>query len=146
MTAAPEGGEWSAARPGRTLLPGKTRYRFYRRLDGPQGRSGRAGNLVPTGIPSQTVQPVAQSLHRLNYPAHAYLSYKKDKINEYPYHVKYFRVYLYFITKQVTSRNKTSIKWLYYPFIPCTFLRSIHKSTHRTLTYCDCKIFGKHFI
>jgi len=44
------GGEWLAARPGRTLLPGKTRYPFYRRLDGPQGRSGRAENLVPTGI------------------------------------------------------------------------------------------------
>jgi len=50
MTAALEGGEWSAARPGRTLLPGKTRYPFYRRLCGPQGRSGRVENLVPTGI------------------------------------------------------------------------------------------------
>jgi hypothetical protein len=58
MTAALEGCEWSAARPGRTLLPGKTRYPFYRRLDGPQGRSGRAENLVPTGIRSRTVQPV----------------------------------------------------------------------------------------
>jgi len=43
-------GEWSAARPGRTLPPGKTRYPFYRRLGGTQGRSGRAENLVPTGI------------------------------------------------------------------------------------------------
>ena len=50
MTAALEWGEWSAARPGRTLPPGKTRYPFYRRLRGPQGRSGRAENLVPTGI------------------------------------------------------------------------------------------------
>jgi len=32
MTAALEVGEWSAARPGRTLPPGKTRYPFYRRL------------------------------------------------------------------------------------------------------------------
>ena len=32
MTAALEGGEWSAARPGRILPPGKTRYPFYRRL------------------------------------------------------------------------------------------------------------------
>jgi len=63
MTAALEGGEWSAARPGRTLLPGKTRYPFYRRLGGPQGRSGRAENLVPTGIRSRTVQSVAQSLY-----------------------------------------------------------------------------------
>ena len=58
MTAVLEGGEWSAARPGRTLPPGKTRYPFYRRLGGPQGWSGRAENLVPTGIRSRTVQPV----------------------------------------------------------------------------------------
>jgi len=58
MTAALEGGEWSAARPGRTLPPEKIRYPLYRRLGGPQGRSGRAENLVPTGIRSRTVQPV----------------------------------------------------------------------------------------
>ena len=58
MTAALEGGEWSAARPGRTLPPGKTRYPPCRRLGGPQGRCGRAENLVPTGIRSRTVQPV----------------------------------------------------------------------------------------
>jgi len=58
MTAALEGGEWSAARSGRTLPPGKTRYPFYRRLGGSQDRSGRAENLVATGIRSRTVQPV----------------------------------------------------------------------------------------
>jgi len=58
MTAAIEGDEWSAARLGRNLPPGKTRYPFYRRLGGPQGRSGRAENLVPTGIRSRTFQPV----------------------------------------------------------------------------------------
>ena len=59
MTAALEGGEWSATRPGRTLPPGKNRCPFYRRLGGPQGWSGRAENLVPIGIRSRTVQPVA---------------------------------------------------------------------------------------
>jgi len=58
MTAALEGGEWSAARPGRTLPPGKTRYPLYRRLGGLQGRSGRAENFVPTGIRSRTVQSI----------------------------------------------------------------------------------------
>ena len=58
MTVAVERSEWSAARPGHTLPPEKTRYPLYRRLDGPQGRSGRAENLVPTGIRSRTVQPV----------------------------------------------------------------------------------------
>ena len=56
--------------PRHTLPPGKTQYPFYRRLGGSQGRSGRAENLVPTGIRSQTVQPVAQSLYRLSYRAH----------------------------------------------------------------------------
>jgi len=58
ITAALEGGEWSAARPGRTLPLGKTRYPFCRRLGGPQSRSGRAEKLVPTGIRSRTVQPI----------------------------------------------------------------------------------------
>jgi len=31
MTAALEGGEWSAVRPARTSPPGKTRYQFYKR-------------------------------------------------------------------------------------------------------------------
>jgi len=53
-----EGGEWPAARPGRTLPPVKTRYPFYRKLGGPQSWSGREENLVPTGIRSQTVQSV----------------------------------------------------------------------------------------
>ena len=44
MTAALEGGEWSAARPGRTLPIVQ--------------EAGRAENLVPTGIRSRTVQPV----------------------------------------------------------------------------------------
>jgi len=39
MTAALEGGEWSAAHPGCTLPPGKTQYPFYRRLG--------AGRLYP---------------------------------------------------------------------------------------------------
>ena len=70
MTAALEGGEWSAARPGRTLPPGKTRYLLYRGLGGLQGRSGLTENLVPTGIRSLTIQSVAQSLYRLSYRVH----------------------------------------------------------------------------
>ena len=58
MTAELEGDEWSAALPGRTLPPWKTRYPLYTRLGGPHGRSGRSENLVPTGIRSRTDQPV----------------------------------------------------------------------------------------
>ena len=53
-----EGGEWSAASPGRTLPPEKTRHPLYRRLGGPQGRCGRAENLTPPRFDRQTVQPV----------------------------------------------------------------------------------------
>jgi hypothetical protein len=71
MTTAREGGEWSAARPGRTLLPGKTRYPFYRRLGGPQDRSGQVRKISPpTGIRSPDRSARSQSLYRLSLPAH----------------------------------------------------------------------------
>ena len=71
MTAALEVGEWSAARPGRNLPPGKTRYPLYRRLGGSQGRSGRAENLAPAGIRSPDRQARSLSLYRLSYRAHS---------------------------------------------------------------------------
>jgi len=69
------------------FTPGKTRYPFYRRLGGPQGRSGLAENLVPNGIRSRTVQPVAQPLYRLSYRAHicvllGNVKYKNEKTTE----------------------------------------------------------------
>jgi hypothetical protein len=43
LTLALNGGGWSTPRPGH-FTPGKeTRYPLYRRLGGPQGRSGPAG-------------------------------------------------------------------------------------------------------
>ena len=42
------------------LPPGKTRYPLYRRLGGPQGRSGRVRKISPPpGFDPRTVQPVA---------------------------------------------------------------------------------------
>ena len=52
-------GDGLASRPGRSLPPGKTRYPFYRRLDGPQGRSGQVRKISsPPGFDLRTVQPV----------------------------------------------------------------------------------------
>ena len=52
-------GEGSASRPGSTLPPGKTWYPLYRRLGGPQGRSGQVRKISPQpGFDPQTVQPV----------------------------------------------------------------------------------------
>ena len=60
MTTALEGGEGSASRPGRSLLPGKTRYPLYRRLGGPQDRSGQVRKISPPpGFDPRTVQSVA---------------------------------------------------------------------------------------
>ena len=43
-----------------TLPPGKTRYPLYKRLGGPQSRSGRVRKISPTpGFDLRTVQPVA---------------------------------------------------------------------------------------
>jgi hypothetical protein len=47
LTVALEGGEGSALHPGRTLPLGKTRYPLYRRLGGPQGRSGQVRKISP---------------------------------------------------------------------------------------------------
>ena len=74
MTAALEGGEWSAARPGRTLRSGKTRYPICRRLGWSQGRSARTENLASPEFDPRTVQSVAQSLYRLSY--RAYVSFR----------------------------------------------------------------------
>ena len=53
-------GEGSASRPGRSLPPGKTRYPLYRRLGGPQDRSGQERKISsPPSFDPRTVQPVA---------------------------------------------------------------------------------------
>jgi hypothetical protein len=60
LTPALDEGGWSTPRPGR-FTPGKeTWYPLYRRLGGPQGRSGRVQKLSPPpGFDPWTVQPVA---------------------------------------------------------------------------------------
>ena len=61
-------GEGSASRPGRSLPPGKTRYPLYRKLGGPQGRSGQVRKISPpTGIRSPDRPARSQSLYRLSY-------------------------------------------------------------------------------
>ena len=54
-------GEGWALRPGHSLPLGMTRYLLYRRLGGPQGRSGQVRKISPPppGFNPRTVQPVA---------------------------------------------------------------------------------------
>jgi len=73
MTAALQGGEWSTPRPDRNFPPGKSRYPFYRRLGGPQGRSGRAENLFPTG----NFHLVPRSNKEYSYTSWAFMSFSR---------------------------------------------------------------------
>ena len=93
MTAALEGGEWSAARLGGTLLPEKTRYPFYRRLGGPQGRSGRSENLVPIGIRSRSVQRLVSRYNIIDTHTHTH-TYIYIYIYIYIRYIKYIQCLL----------------------------------------------------
>jgi len=62
-------GEGSASCPGRSSPSGKNRYPLYRRLCGPQGRSGQVRKISPpTGIRSPDRPARSQFLYRLSYP------------------------------------------------------------------------------
>ena len=66
MTTGLKGGEGSTLRFGRSLTPGKTRYPLYRKLDGPQDRSGQVRKISPpAGFDPRTVQPVASRYNLL---------------------------------------------------------------------------------
>jgi hypothetical protein len=53
------------------LPPGKTQYPLYKRLGGPQGRSGRVWKFSPPpGFDPRTAQPVASRYTDWNIPAH----------------------------------------------------------------------------
>ena len=57
--SALEGVEWSAAPPAALYPQERPGTHCTGGWVGPKGRSGRAENLVPTGIRSRNVQPVA---------------------------------------------------------------------------------------
>jgi hypothetical protein len=60
MTNGTRSGEGTASRSGRTLTPGQARYPLYKKLGGPQGRSGQVREIsTPPGFDPRTVQPVA---------------------------------------------------------------------------------------
>ena len=80
------------------LRPGKTRYPSYRRLGGPQGRSGRVRKISPPpGFDPRTVQPVASRYADWAIPATRGSFWHCNK--EY--------VSYYFLWKCLTNLNKT---------------------------------------
>ena len=69
MTAALEGGEWSAARPSRTLPQGRPGAHFRGGWVGPRaGLDGRKSRPHRDSIPDRPAR--SQSLYRLSYSAH----------------------------------------------------------------------------
>jgi hypothetical protein len=81
MTTALKGGEGSASRSSRTLPPGKTRYPLYRRLGGPQGRSGQVRKILPSPwFDPRTVQPVASRTDCATGPTFNGFNYAKIQI------------------------------------------------------------------
>jgi len=66
------------------LPPGKTRYPSFRRLDGPQGRSGRVRKISPPpGFDPHTVQPVASRYTDYAVPANRHKRQYQSIFNGY---------------------------------------------------------------
>jgi hypothetical protein len=77
-----EGMGWLAPRPGRFTPWKETRYQLYRRLGGPQGRSGRVRKISPPlGFDPRTVQPVAIRYTDWAIAAHT-SSYRQNILKE----------------------------------------------------------------
>jgi len=123
VTTALEGGDWSAARPGRNLPRGKTRYKLYRRLGGPQGRSGRGGKSRPhrNSIPDRPAH--SQSLYRLSYRAHPMtLGKGRSTIGIRKYHLRSTQVRKRGFEPLLsihTSLSPPSPKFFYLPHFNC---------------------------
>jgi hypothetical protein len=85
LTPALDGGGWSTPRPGRFTPRKDTRCPLYRRLCGPQGRSGRVRKISPpTGTRSPDRPARSESLYRLSYPSqHVSDPYKIKMYNRY---------------------------------------------------------------
>ena len=67
--------------PAALYPPGKIRFLLYRRLGGPQGRSGQVRKISPLpGFDPRAVQPVASRYTSLRYPArrHYMSQYKTE--------------------------------------------------------------------
>jgi hypothetical protein len=71
------------------LPPGKSRYPLYRRLGGPQGRSGRVRKIcLPPGFDPRTLHPVANRYTDWAVPAHSHHN------NMYYIPLKYMAVWI----------------------------------------------------
>ena len=82
MTAALEGGEWSAARPGRTLPPGKDPAPILQEAVWAPGPVWTGGKSRPHWDSIPDCPACSQSLYRLSYPAHTHTHNGNCVLNE----------------------------------------------------------------
>ena len=94
LASALEGGERSASCPGRNLPTGKTRYPLYRRLGGPQGRSGEVRKISPPpGFDPRTVRPVSSRYtDYATRPTYSHSSQNKNKGYSHKVHNNVFKI------------------------------------------------------
>ena len=92
-------GEGSASRPGRFLPPGRNRYPLYRRLGGPQGRSGQVRKISPPPrFDARTIQAVASRYtHYATRPTVLPCAFQNFNI----YDIEWGFLYLYFYPQTI---------------------------------------------
>ena len=73
MTMALEGGEWSVARPGHTLPPGRDPVPILQEAGWAPGLVWTGGKSCLTGIRSPDRPACIQLLYQLSYLAHIYI-------------------------------------------------------------------------
>ena len=76
MTTTLEGGEWSAARPGRSLSPGKDPVPILQEAWWASGPVWTGGKTRPHRNSILDRPARSQSLYRLSYPAHTDVKHK----------------------------------------------------------------------
>ena len=110
------------------LPPGKTRYSLYRRLGGPQGRSGRVRKISPpTGIRSPDRPARSESLYRLSYSGRQ----------------KFMYLYLFYYTVSVAYRRMLAALQVTQPYcdlVPLKFTRLMNKAAEPIISSFS---FGK---
>jgi hypothetical protein len=95
-TSVLEGGECSTSRPGHILPPGKPPYPLYRRLGGPQGRSGRAENFDSPGIRSPDPPACSSVAIQTERPGtHMYMYRIVINVLKFVYQVGYCNIILF---------------------------------------------------
>ena len=76
LALALDGGVGGQQHAPAALPPGKTRYPLYKRLGGPQGRSGQVEKISPlSGFEPRTVQPLVSRYtdRAIPAPKHTYI-------------------------------------------------------------------------